>query len=185
MKRCERMQIRRCKTKISKVKAENKREDFPRGYDNSKILQAKELWRWGDWKEGKSNPWVTQAGKVQGRVNCPDVCKSKVAGVILKVGTSNTGIVCEPSFIFFVMDWSFCFLIFTSPFLSIALRISGGLYLLCFYVKMNKETKREIIFISHCILTGKWGRYGVGTSSPLSWFSLQSKRTLLRLCLEV
>lgn len=80
---------------------------------------------------------------------------------------------------FFIMDRSFLhFPAFASPFFSVALRISVGLYFLCFYVKMNKESKRKVIFISHCILTRQWGTYGMGISSPPSWFSFQTIRTL-------
>lgn len=114
----------------------------------------------------------------QGRLGCPNVCNSTVAGVSLK-GTSNTRIFCEPSFIIFIMDRSFLhFPAFASPFFSVALKISVGLYFLCFYVKKNKESKRKVIFISHCILTRQWATYGMGVSSPPSWFSFQTIRTL-------
>lgn len=67
------------------------------------------------------------------------------SGLSLKVGTSSTGIICEPSFFFFVRDRSFP--TFTSPFLFVALGISHGLYLLCIHVKMSKETKKGKLFL--------------------------------------
>lgn len=178
------MQIRGCKTKRSKVKVENKREDFPRGWNISEILQVYTEPKGQQRGEGEgTGKRVSAALEWHRRESVGQVglskCLQPQSGVSIKVGTSNTGIVCESSFVFFVGDRSFHFHTFISPFLSVTLRISDGLYLLCFHVKMSKETKREIIFISHCILRRQWGRYGMGTSSPLSWFSFQTVRTLL------
>lgn len=50
---------------------------------------------------------------------------------------------------------SFEFPIFTFPFLSIAVLIAGGFCLSYFYVKINKETNRERIFVFHCILAAR------------------------------
>lgn len=127
MKRCETMQIRGCKIKISKVKVENKRESCKHTQNQrvSREVKVRGLER------GVLQPWSDT-----GRESAGQAGLSKGAGVSLKVGTSSTGIVSEPSFIFFVKDRNFCFPTFTSPFLSVALRISGGfLCFLCFYMK--------------------------------------------------
>lgn len=78
------MQIRGCKTKRSKVKVENKREDFPRGWNISEILQVYTEPKGQQRGEGKgtgkrvSEPLSDTEGRVQGRLGCPNVCNPKV-----------------------------------------------------------------------------------------------------------